>query len=611
MKVPVYDTPRVQTADAPGYSPRAIRTDYTLASDISQAGQQLGRAVDSAGHAIASAEKQAQELARADAEVEWGRRVQRRLMGDSSNEGRIEDAFAATDTRVGYLHKKGLDAFKSSGDVLHGIEQDRQEVAATLEDLGARDAFLRGSSRSMLAYRNQVEQHASQQWDVANADTLKAQMDYALGMAEAASDPEVWAATRRQVEESINALSRTPEEAQARLGAFRSANNAAAIRGMVARGELDDAEKSIESARAAGKLLGSDFTQSMALLKRAKDGQALDAENNEAARLVDGSASAVRNEDGYVGEKALRDAVPLEAYDVKTRTKVEAELNRRIAVERRKLELDIGQHRDRFSRSGGLDGEAEAFLDKYDRDWLLAFRAKEKAQARRDSIRKGGSAKEKSAASAAQKKLDDEFLWTLKDRLVDEPTASVEDVLQSFIAEKAKKGEAVTVSDVALAHAGYEASTSAKKLDTQEGVAEVRARQAFRAEAQQAFAAGFKVKRQPVDQALLSTRVGKALALYDERVRQNGGKPLDPAQVAELKAQLTTKVDVPVERWWGTGTTKGPMVDTFDAGAMETLPGGVTSPQAKVVKSWVYSPDRKQRMPRYADGTLGPIEQVR
>jgi hypothetical protein len=576
-RVPVYDSPRVSIGDAyPAVAPRQVQPDMTAARLLESGERALGVAAS-----VFERSRRQSELEREKARQQMEAEAERaRKEADAVAEAAaMMELDGRAVRRLGEFRRlRGLEASQASADVFDSFEADRQEIAQSIGSESARAAFLARSATAVMGYRREVESHVWREFEAAREATLKARIEQAVGLAEAGADEETWRRVSADVEQEISAMARTPEEAAAMRAEFYSQNNAAAITGLLAQGRLEDAKKALEEARPN---LGRRYAEVAAAVKRAEEGAQREHLANEAAKLVDGSAEAVRNADGYVFERDLRRAVPLEQYDVEMRQRVEAELQRRIALERRKLELDIAQARDTFAKSDGRDGTAESFLEKYDYDWLMAWRARRKAEAERARLKREGTQREKAAAAARQRAVDAEFLWTLKRRLLEDPSTKPEDVLTEFIAEKAKGGEIVTVSPVTMAEAAFHAADVQKKTQTKEGVEELRARQSFADDIEAALRVYAKAKGKPVDQQQLATWVGKAIATYDERVRANGGRPLDVAQVAALKAELTTLVDVEVPgRWWGTNTVKRPAVDVVDAGTQEVLPGGVAEPPA-------------------------------
>lgn len=576
-RVPVLDGPSVSPVAQPGYQPRFVRPDTSIAEGLWALGRSTAAAAGAVESHVEKARREAGAVAEADAMLQQQERATRHLMGDPTAGGRINDAFDGTDTATGFLSTRGLAAGQSSAKVLERLEKDRRELAESIADPEARVRFLQRSGEQMLGYRRQVLAHSAKEFEVARDATAKARAEQAIGQAEAGvPDFDSWRVLQRGVEADLRATARSPEEADARVAAFQSTSAAGMVKGLLAQGRVDEASAYVAESRAT---LAGHYPEAKALVDRALAGATKDRNAAMAVRVVDAAVGDARGEDGYLDEGRLRAAVDIEgAKGEDERQALREELDRRVRGEKARLDADIRKERDNANRADlqrqPIPGATRTFLERHDPDFLLARDARRRAEYRQWKAEKDGTAREKAAAAAQQKAVDEEFLWTLKGRLVDDPNVSPDDVLRDFVVEKARKGDAVTVSDVMQKHAGFEAKSVAQKAETKEGLAELRAKAAFGGEMEKMFAAEGKVKGKPLDQQQLKTRVNKALAAYDDAVRANGDKPLTPEQVKALGADLVSKVDVQQPgRWWGTNTVTRTKVDTLDV--PESLPGGV------------------------------------
>jgi len=610
VRVPTLQAPRVGSTDLPSVSPQLRAPDGAASAlvgavgrGMTKLGEAADNAIDSQQAAVAKARREAAALSETDKLLEQQERAQRRLRGASGSRARIDDAFDGIDTsKGGFLASRGLKASEGSADIIDALEKDQQEIAATIADPEARARFAVKSREQLLAYRKQVEEHASKEFETAKAETMKARIGQAIGMASAGvPDFDAWHIISKQTESAIDELAPSPEVADAQKAAFRSENGFALVQGLLAQGRVDEAKQYVEQFRPD---LAKRYVDAKALVDRAGAGAEKDRVAGQIAGLVDTTAEAVRTPDGYVTEEELRKAVRPEGYEGQQRDQVEAEIRQRAQAERAKFKADGDKHRDNVNRSdlpgNARAGESELWLEKYDPDFLLARQARKRAEFRAWKASQG-DAKGKAAEAKLQKAVDQEFINRLATELINDPATKPDDFLTTFIAEKAKEGDDVTVSDVARARAGLDAAKAGKKAETAEGVTERSAAARF----EKTLGAAFKQKGKPLDQKLLNERVGRALSVYRDRVEAKG-KPLDEAELAGIEAELLREVTVTEPgRFWGTNEVKKKAIDVI----AEPAPAAPSAP-AKQVKSYVVSPDKKQRRPRYSDGTLGPLEQV-
>jgi hypothetical protein len=575
MRVPTLNGPSVGSVALPGYQRRAVRPD----TSIMEAALELGgaaRNVALAGAQTASFQQREEQKAAAEAAavleasklIEFNDVAQRQLLGDRTGEGRINDAFSGSDTSQGFLASKGLKASELSAPTLKALMEERKRIAETIPDAQARQSFLLRSSESMLGFRRQVETHVGREFERARVGSAQAAEDQVIAMATSGSiDSDTFRLQMQQAEESIDAVSSSPEEAAARLAKLRANAGGAFVSSLLAQGRTDEASQYVDANR---EMLGTRYIGAKQDVTRANAGAERDRLIAEGAKLVDGSAEAVRSPDGYVTEEQLRKAVDLEEVPADVRGEVEQALNRRVRLEEGKLREDIGRERDNANRADvdgrPIPGETEEFLRKYDPDFLLARKARKAAEFRAWKA-SNGDARTKAAAARAQKALDAEFLARWNTELVNDPTASPDEFVTAFIAEKAKEGDEVTVSDLARAKAGESGAKAGKKAETVEGSAERAAAKRF----EQTLGRAFKQKGKNLDQKLLNERVGRALQVYEQRLEAKG-KPLDEAELAGIEAELLRDVTVTEPgRFWGTNETKKKAVDLVvpEAGAPE------------------------------------------
>ncbi len=550
MRVPTLDGPSIGQAGLPGYRQQEVRVDNSLSQGIGE----LGAEVAKLGGAIsgevqkqnAEAEKarrEAEALAETNALVEQHRLAQATLMGDSSEGGRVDDAFSGGDTsKGGFLATRGLDASASSAAALKRMQDDRKTIAATLP-AAARARFMSKSAESLIAYSKQVESHVGQQIGVARESSAKAMADQALGMASAGvPDFDVWLTTTRQAREALVANAPTPEAGKAAVADFESRNSAAFVGGLLAQGRAEEAKSFVAENRAN---LGARYPEAQASVDRANAGAEKDRLIAEGAKLVDGTFDSLKQEgdrqqDEYVDPDKLRAAVKLDESDPGVRAEISSALERRIHEEDARKKRDIGTNRDDANRADvqrrPIPGGTINFLMKYDPDFLLAREARLRAEARAAKAARSNDGRERAAAKAQQAAWDLQFRYRLEARLAEDPTTKPNDVLVELVAERARDGEDMTVTKAELERGG----ASSAKTVKQAGSSLEASKKRFTDE----FGATLGAKMKPsgkgakVDAELLQQRKGKAAAEYSQWVDNNGGKPLDPQATAELKARL-------------------------------------------------------------------------
>lgn len=546
MRVPVLQQQRVESSPLPSQAPYLRNPDTSLAELANGVGRGLtglARQADNAQTAASKARQEALSLQEADKLLEQQERAQRRLKGDSKTKSE------------GFLTLRGLRASEASADVVDGLEKDREEIARGISDPLAKQRFLVKSREQLLAFRGQVETHTSKEFQGARDATLKARMGQAVGMAEAGvTDFDAWLAVSRQVEGEIDGLAPSAEAAEAVKVAFRADNAFALTRGLVAQGRIEDAVAYVRENRGT---LGKNFPEASALVDRANAGAEKDRIAGEVSKLVDTSAEAVRTPDGYVTEEDLRKAVPVEGYEGSQRDQVEAELRQRIQLERDRFKADNNKHRDNVDRSdlpgNPRAGDSELWLEKYDPDFLLQRAARKQAQYERWLARQNGTPAQRKKAEDDQRNDDLAFRYRLRAESTKNPNVDPRDVEVRFIAEKTKEyGRPVAISDPERELGGATVAEKQKQAATKEG--------------QQAKADADRVEKvlttaikktlgrgEKLDPAALNDEVGKDLVLLDERVRQNGGKPLDQKQWSDFEREITEdKMLNRPGRWYGT-----------------------------------------------------------
>jgi len=563
MRVPVLTQQNVAAANPFGAtSPMLTEADQSTSRSL----QSAARIADTAGVVIGAGIEQRrleQEKALADAEREK-KRASELLIAD----GLVDLQRKVGDDEAKFLGRKGLDALRASGSTLDAFDRYVEEGAQRYTDPTQQLEFKVRAKQALLAARRSVETHTTREYAAGTANTLANLHDAAVRNAGSVDlSPDEMSLAMAPVDQAADEFL-PPEQATAAKRELRADMAEAVIRRHLEVGRVDQAKAQLEADR--GLFAQKRAEQLSAAVARAGAGAEQDRLAGEISKLVDTTAEAVRSPDGYVTEEELRKAVRPEGYEGRQRDMVEAELRQRAQVERAKFKAEGDQHRDNVNRSdlpgNKRAGESELWLEKYDPDFLLARQARKRAEFRAWKASQG-DAKGRAAEARLQKAVDQEFLNRLGAELINNPGADPEEFLTTFIAEKAKEGDDVTVSDVARARAGLDAAKSAKRAETAEGATE----RAVASRLERTLGAAFKQKGKPLDQKLLNERVGRALGLYRERLEAKG-KPLDESELAGIEAELLREVTVTEPgRFWGTNEVKKKAVDVIGA---EPAPAG-------------------------------------
>jgi hypothetical protein len=550
--------PSVGVAQQPTQAPKLITPNFSGSKAIGMIGSALaesaGDVVDAGVKRIeaendallketqkeaAQARKEAEAIAEADSLLDLDSRMQ-----SASGE---------------FFKTKGLSASSGRAAILEQFRKDRDEISKRLPSSKAEAAFRVRSAELVMAASRQVEHHVGREYESAREGTMKALTDGAIAKAEAgALDPLDFPIAQEAAVRTIRDTQRSEEDGAQRIADFKSRMSGAFAQGLVAQGRTAEAAQYVEASRAT---LGGRYVEAKTLVDRANAGAEEDRLTGEAAKLVDGSADAVRNADGYVTEDELLKAVPVEGYDADTRKRVETQLRQRMQAEHSKFKADNQTHRDNVNRSDLPGQKADAqvgksvlWLEQYDPDFLLARDARKRAEFRSWKASKSGDARERAAEAKAQREVDLQFRYRLEHRLVDDPNAKPDDVLQEFIAERAKEGDDVTVTATERERGGASAAKATKKAGTEEGAQKKADAARIDKVLTEATKKGLK-KGEKVDPSALNDEVGRNLLLYQAKVEANGGKPLDETQWSAFEAFITREMTVERPgRIYGTNT---------------------------------------------------------
>lgn len=412
MKVPILDAQRVGLARLPDRQMYLREPDYGPANAVATIGKALTKAGSNADNALdaerAASEKAKQEglaLAEADKLLQLQERAARRLQGDSSSTGRIDDAFDGIDTsKGGFLATRGLKASEQSADVIDGLVQDAKDIAATISDPVAKQRFLLRSRESLLAYRKQVETHTARELEVAKTETVKGLAAQAISMAASGvSDFDTWMVTTRNADAAIEANAASPEAAKAQKLAFHAENSFAFVQSLVAQGREEDAANFVKEQR---HVLGVRFDDASKLVA---GGMA----KLQARRDVSAAFDGASKEDGFVDEAKVVGA--WEKLDDEQRANSGPLLKRELTLAAQRKTATVKQWKTSASgqlNTGGYASIEPALiekLNKYEPDYLRRLKVEDELRQRRARAKAAGK-----HDGSAQRKVDQHFLKLFK-----------------------------------------------------------------------------------------------------------------------------------------------------------------------------------------------------
>lgn len=550
-RIPVYET-RVESSGIPSAPAPRLRTpDYSSANAVRQAiggqgglgdtlsdlpkmgmataGGELSR-LRAQQAAAAEAAKEASALAEAGSTVEFNRRIQARLNGDSA---------AGSE---GFLTLKGLQASEQSAKVLADMEKDRQDVAEATADLDARQRFLLRSSEALLAYRKQVETHVDKEFGEAKAATLKALEGQALSMAESGvADPDTYGTITRQVE-SLLKENVPGEVGTAAVKEFRSKSAAALITGKLAAGDVDGAT---QLSHVLQPELGGRFVEVKREVDRANVGRKKDLANAAITKQVEEWALQARNKDSYVTENDLRakaGAVGGRGIQVPEdqRDEYEAAIAKKVKEENARLKNDIAEHQKAAERAdledAPIPGASVEFLTEYDPHFLRGLRDARRARERSERVERDGTASQRAEERRRQAEINSEAEEKYAARLKENPNLSHKDFINEFTREvSAREGYPVTVTPRFAAKLENDGATARQK----QGTTELRAEDTFSTNVEKAVD-GLTIQKKggKPDEVITRNWGGYAALRYRRALEANGGKPLSAEQADELSAAI-------------------------------------------------------------------------
>lgn len=505
----------------------------------------------------------------------------------------------------GYLDTMGHEAYQQSGALTEDLQKKYDSLLSTAANDTQRALVTKRLLALKLTVHQQVAEHEGTQLRVAEVAASRALQDSTVRQAGGMWNQQ--AELEPFIKDTLASIKRTvlPEEYQAKADAFLGDVSKARINRYVAQGDLEGAKA---QAKLDSKVLGKDGP---IIIKELNARTA----HSEAAAYVDTVAEKLRkkNPDGYVTEQQLRESVKMEDIPEIARDQALAYIERKVRIEEGRLKDDIGFHEN---EAEGADVQGKfipentmEFLQKYDAKFLRVRRDRLESQARARRTEARGSAREISDARWRQKQIDQQYAQRLRYEMAIDPSVDPTKVMQDFVIEVSTEDTPVHVSAPAVekgrADVAVYQQQKGEKGDKALASAESSQASLFR----KVIAAQYAQKGVVPDQAALAERVGKALKDADERTAEKGGKPLSQSEVADIVHDMLIANPVEEPRtgimgaiFGGTTTVKKRVIDTLPA------PAPKKAAPAKTVTGYAVSGDKKQRRPRYSDGSLGPPE---
>lgn len=560
--------------------PVLAEPDYSSARQLAQ-GAKFAEGMGNLGMGLVAKQREEDDKAKKEAEAV--------LEADSM----LELDGQLTSLQAEFQKHRGLEASEKRAEYIEKARKARQEVAARITSPEARARFLVRSAEPVIGTSRSIESHTGKEFEVARDGTVKAREAQAIGRAEAGTlDPRDFSAIEADVIKSIRDTQRTADEGNARIEDFQARMSVAAIDGLVAQGRVDEAKKLLEESKAR---MGSRYVEVKKRIDDANAGAEKDRLISEGSKLVNGTYDSLLMEaraagEEYVDPAKLEGAIELDETGPDVRNEVATALQRRIQQEAARRKADTDRERDNANRADldrkPIPGATLEYLRKYDPDFLLAREARLRAEARAWKVANQGSAADRRAEEKLQREVDEAFRYRLEERLTRDPSADPAEVERQFILDMKKAyGRDVSISIPEREHAGAASAKTQKKETTTEGKEERAAadRAAARFEAIIKTSTP-KVKGKPIDGAVLKERVGKALAIYKERVAAKG-KPLDSSELAAIEAEIVRweTVETPREVFGvslGTTSKKVMGVDLLDEPS-NPPPNGAAVPLGK------------------------------
>lgn len=502
-----------------------------------------------------------------------------------------EDAWASQTLEFKKL--KGTQASAARAQAFEAMAKVRQQTAEGIKDSDARREYLTRSAERLSQYHRQLDSHTLSEFDSAREETLKARMGQAIGAAEA-GDVKGTHTLQSQVEADIRATH--PDAADALVERFRQDINLKKFEVTLRGGNVESAAAFLET-DAAKKSLGIHMQEASDMLKKAQVAYEKSVAKQEAEGLAGAILKSSMKPDGYLDHGAAEAAI--DGTPLESRAYVRTIVKEQIAADAKRWKADFDglKNQARVALNHGkrfedIPAPLIAKLETYAGGGEYVDRLREDAEtdARRARIRAKGSGADKKALAKEQSRADKLAKLRFQSMATTEQAAAeLDDFLVGQGVSETGRLEIEVLQRKAKEHVDS-GMASTQDAFTRQAIVE-------------AGKAGVMPhgKKKGMSQEKQAEFSSEAQAAFSQFVSEKKRAPT----MAERKEILDGLLSDVVKRrdFWFDTTEKG-----FEASARARQ----TSPVAptRKIKSWVWSPDRKQRRPRYEDNSLGPIETV-
>lgn len=492
---------------------------------------------------------------------------------------------------AGFLDTRGNEAYEKAGDTTTRLQKYYDSLLAAAPNEETKAHLAKRLDVLKASVHQQIAVHEGQQLQVAEQASTKALLDTTLRTAGNLYNDDK--ALEPFVADALASLKRSslPEEFDAKKTEYLAQVSKVMISKYIAAGDLDGAEQRLKTDE---KVLGDDAPKVMELLKTKKAAAEKKATELSAEAIASRTADKARNPYGFLeadDENKLRDAV--DGVYPEKQEEMRAVVERRINAEAERRKTTI-QSWTREAKSLRLDGGTAAIypelrekLKKYNPDYLESVKEDDRRRWEHNQAKKlaGAAAKAADKAQAAANKL----ALTHMQGLPYAQQATFEQEIGFEGLGLDAQGEADLKKQQQLAR-----NLNEKGFD--------HAKEALDNDIEKAATLKVLKGEDPGTQFELRSDAAKELQLFFQK---NDRAP-DAGERAKILSAVALKQ-----------ATKPRVLDSIRGPGMEfpfqqkKRDGSADVGTEKPVKSYAYSPDKKQRRPRYSDGTLGPPEQVK
>ncbi len=600
MKIPFPDQPAVATTAlaTPFSNVNANGANDGLANGLGKVEGAVADGVSKYDEEQRQVKARADAISQANADAAYQRGETADLVGGSNRNSLIENAFNGTgpaetltpanvqDT-PGFLSTRGMAASEQSASVLDRAEKRRQQIAKDyFADPEARDRWLARSDGMLADTQRKVEMHAATQFGVAAQDALKGKKAAGLDAIATSTDPTEISRIGRDGEAAIRQLQVSKEGGDAEVQQWWSDVAKTHISSLLTDGQIGEARAAFNGSKVS---LGTEAPRVDAMIDQAEKSRERDAKTaqneTDASQIVKNATPA----GGYVDEN--RALAQVEALPPEVRGEVRTQVLHQLTVQAQAKKNDIEDWKttaySAFNRGGlgAVKGDLLNRLNRYDPAFVDKLKSESEARWRRAKADlSGDAAARREQANINRLALSDYRGLSQEDRATTDVDTflagrGVDQLGASVVKQEKRKTEDMIRRGDSVAETQFVQLAEAK-AKSQIGTDKNKAKD-FKAQAVQAFG-----------------------QLYEEAK----GKPTSKQVEEETDRLVTNAVTQP--RFLESLRGKGEEPEWQRRAREQAASSKTVAPAAKPISAYAYSPDKKQRRPRYADGTLGPTEQV-